>query len=252
MSTRERFVEAAKKIIFEEVNSTKEIIQDNIVPSFEDMSMATNAPGEFGENEITDAENLINQGKMANDNDFNKDSDCGCHTDASTPLDNMQDLVDISANDSDDSAEVASIEIVKTTDAGMEDEEHGHEKHHPFGESLMAKAIYKFMDGKSCEQLLKEAVELKESNYAGPLNFVPDLRISVADVVSALKNKIGEGSEAIHIDQIVDERKNNAYKVSQIDHKLLPKKLQVENVLLELDGDVYKVNKPSESFPLAR
>lgn len=248
MNLRERMLEAISKNLNEGVESSKEIINNNIVPSFEEMGMANVEPGEFAQGEITDQENLVNKANMSNDNDFGNSSDAGNSFEKAVE-DMTNDLVDISAGD-DESSDVASLEIVKTTDHCCKDEE----DKHSFGESRLAKYVESILNGKTCEQYLAEKTEydLKESNYAGPLNFVPDVRISVADVVAALKNKIGEGSEAVHVDQEYDERKDNAYKVSQIDKNLLPKKLHVENVLLELDGDTYKVNKTSDAFPLAR
>jgi hypothetical protein len=428
MNLRERMLEAISKNLNEGVESSKEIMSNNIVPSFEEMGMANVEPGEFAQGEITDQENLVNKANMSNDNDFGKSSDTGNSFEKAVE-DMANDLVDISAGDNEDS-DVTSLKIVKTTDDCCDCEENKHS----FGESHLAKFVESILNGKTCEQYLaektnynfkpinpalsqanfeayvmdellasmseedkqdfviecekemngdpeadpylilanygkiddmlaynitpselywhmasknqlqREAVAektkynlkpinpalglanfearvmdnflasmseedkhafvveaekemngdpeadpyliltkygeidelldynitpselywhmasknqlqreaVKESNYAGPLNFVPDVRISVADVVAALKNKIGEGSEAVHVDQEYDERKDNAYKVSQIDKNLLPKKLHVENVLLELDGDTYKVNKTSDAFPLAR
>lgn len=330
MNLRERMLEAISKNLNEGVESSKEIMSNNIVPSFEEMGMANVEPGEFAQGEITDQENLVNKANMSNDNDFGKSSDAG-NSFEKTVEDMANDLVDISAGDNEDS-DVTSLKIVKTTDDCCDCEE----DKHSFGESHLAKFVESVLNGKTCEQYLAEKTNyinpalaranfedyvmdslitsmseedkrdfimevekelngdpeadpylvlanyggiddlmaynitpselywhmtgknqlqreaVKESNYAGPLNFVPDVRISVADVVAALKNKIGEGSEAVHVDQEYDERKDNAYKVSQIDKNLLPKKLHVENVLLELDGDTYKVNKTSDSFPLAR
>lgn len=334
MNLRERMLEAISKNLNEGVESSKEIINNNIVPSFEEMGMANVEPGEFAQGEITDQENLVNKANMSNDNDFGNSSDAGNSFEKAVE-DMTNDLVDISAGD-DESSDVASLKIVKTTDGCCDCEE----DKHSFGESRLAKYVESILNGKTCEQYLAEKTKynlkrinpalgranfevyvmdnliasmsekdkqafitevekemngdpeadpylilanygeiddlltynvtpselywhmtgtnqlqreaVKESNYAGPLNFVPDVRISVADVVAALKNKIGEGSEAVHVDQEYDERKDNAYKVSQIDKNLLPKKLHVENVLLELDGDTYKVNKTSDSFPLAR
>ena len=334
MNLRERMLEAISKNLNEGIESSKEIMSNNIVPSFEEMGMANVEPGEFAQGEITDQENLVNKANMSNDNDFGKSSDTGNSFEKAVE-DMANDLVDISASDNEDS-DVTSLKIVKTTDNCCDCEE----DKHSFGESRLAKFVESILNGKTCEQYLAEKANynlkpinpalglanfeayvmdnflasmseedkhafvveaekemngdpeadpylilkkygeidelldynitpselywhmasknqlqreaVKESNYAGPLNFVPDVRISVADVVAALKNKIGEGSEAVHVDQEYDERKDNAYKVSQIDKNLLPKKLHVENVLLELDGDTYKVNKTSDAFPLAR
>ena len=223
----------------ESVDSSKEMIQQNIVPSFDDMGMAHVTPGEFAQDEITDKENLVNTAEMSNDTDFegkanNEESAVSEIVNAAEDM--MKDLVDISGDEcpceDKHDEEVEKMHVLE------------------FGESYLGKVIDKVLGGRTCKEYL---VSLNESNYAAPLDFVPDVRINTADVVAALKNEIGDGSEAIHVDQIYDERKNNAYKVSQIDKDLLPKKIQVENVLLELDDNsVYHVNKESDTFPLAK
>lgn len=243
MNLRDRLTQAAKNSLSEGLESSKDIIGDNIVPSFEEMGMASVEPGEFAQGEITDQENLVNKGNMSNDNTFNGEkNDAG--SEVANAIDDMvDDIVDIS--DKDEDSEVASIEITQTTEDDAEKCEE--KKCNPFGESTFAKLVENALGGKTCEQYLKES-----GNYAGPLDFVPDTRINVSDVLNTLKHELGEGSEGIHVDQVYDERRNNAYQVSQFDKEKLPKKIQVENVLLELDGDTYKVNKVSDSFPLAR
>lgn len=252
MSFRDRLVNIVKSQMNEGVDSTADIIANNIVSSFDDMGMANVTPGEFSQEEITDKENLVNTANMSNDNNFDNGNSGDSFINMAKEV--MNDIVDISGDDSD----VAAVEITKSIDS-CDDKEHEHEcecgcghKHKGiFGESKLATIIENALGGKTCEQYMNDFV-LKESNYAAPLSYVPDLRINVADVVSALKHEIGDGSEGIHVDQVYDEKRNNAYKVSQVDPNKLPKKLQVENVLLELDGDTYKVNKPSSAFPLAR
>ena len=241
MSFRNRLINVVKSQMNEGVDSTADIIANNIVSSFDDMGMANVTPGEFSQEEITDKENLVNTANMSNDNNFDNENSG----------DSFVDMAKEVMNDN-----VAAVEITKSID-GCDCNEHEHEcgcdhKHKGiFGESKLATIIESALGGKTCEQYMNDFV-LKESNYAAPLSYVPDLRISVADVVSALKHEIGDGSEGIHVDQVYDEKRNNAYKVSQVDPNKLPKKLQVENVLLELDSDTYKVNKPSSAFPLAR
>ena len=114
----------------------------------------------------------------------------------------------------------------------------------------MGKIIDKVLDGKTCEQFL---MSLTESNYAAPRDWNPDTRINVSDVITTLKRKIGNGSEAIHVDQVYDDQHNNAYKVSQVDEKLLPKKIQVETSILELgDNNIYYQNKVSDTYPMPK
>lgn len=239
MTMRERLLSVAKDYLKEEMESSKDIIAKNTVPGgFNDMGMANVNPGEFSQEEITDQQNLVNTGKMSNDTDFEGKSDnCGACEEIEKAENLMNDLVDISEPD-------MSVEVVKTVE--KDDCEHN-PLHKLFHGSKFGEAVEKVLAGKSCRDILVEA-----GDYAGPLDFIPDTRINVSDVIKTLKNKIGEGSEGIHVDQVYDEQKNNAYKVSQVDKNKLPKKIQVQNVLLELDGDTYKVNKLSDSFPLAR
>lgn len=245
MTLKARLFNVLPENIKEAVESSKEIINSNVVPSFDDMGMSSVTPGEFAQEEITDQENLVNKANMSNDTDFNKEG-CDCNKEkglSGAVLDMLNDVVDISEPESNE-ASVSSVEIIKSEEKPEEE----YKKHHG---SRFGKFVENALGGKTCEEYLTEYT-LRESNYAGPRDFTPDLRISTADVLNTLKNKIGKGAEAIHVDQEYDEDKNNMYKVSQIDKKLLPQKLQVENVLLELDGDCYKVNKPSDSFPLSK
>lgn len=238
MSLRKQLKEAALNVLQEGTDSSKEILTQNIVNSFDEMGMATTNPGEFSQEEITDKNNLTNVSAMSNDTDFegkieNSQAD-GMDKTMNAVEELMKDVVDISADKHHPhpNNEEAELHILE------------------FGESYMGKIIDKVLEGKTCEQFL---MSLTESNYAGPLDFVPDLRINVSDVITTLKREIGEGSEGIHIDQVYDKQHNNAYKVSQVDEKLLPKKIQVEKVLLELgDDNIYYVNKPSDTYPMAK
>lgn len=90
---------------------------------------------------------------------------------------------------------------------------------------------------------------LTEGDYAGPLRYVPDTRINVADVVNALKAKIGEGSEGICVNANNLEDGSKVYCVSQIDKEKLPKTIDVENVTLKLGDEGYTVEKATEDFP---
>ena len=222
----------------EGVDSSKEMIQQNIVPSFEDMGMATTPPGEFSADEITDKENLVNTAQMSNDTDFEgkeeaQEDKADSVIDAAEEM--MKDIVDISADDHCDDChedEIAKMHVLE------------------FGESYLAKVIDKTLGGKTCEEYLRA---LNESNYAGPRDWNPDTRINTADVLTTLKREIGDGSEAIHVDQVYDDQHNDAYKVSQIDKDLLPKKIQVETTMLELDDNgVYHINKISDTYPLPK
>ena len=52
MSLRERLLSIAKDKLQEGVDSSAEMINDNVVPSFENMGMANVVPGEFAQGEI--------------------------------------------------------------------------------------------------------------------------------------------------------------------------------------------------------
>ena len=379
MNLRERLTKVAEDAIKEGVESSKDIISNNVVSSFEDMGMANVEPGEFAQGEITDKQNLVNQGSMSNDTDFNKEGEHPVEKALDAAEEMLDDLVDISAPKAD-----ATLEIVKTT--GECDKAHGPDcdcpacwhKHHEehlgeatelkeegtplflqneqltglyndwkdklsnpeltlaampgtpnpivvqdmiddnidpknatvadyvcheindvadrfdhmpkawnsmidqlvydaktnpniklgadnemwlpelklaeqpvnYGESVMGKIISKTLGGKSCEEYLKEAVVLTESDFAGPKDFTPDIRLNFAEVLNALKQEIGEGSEGIHVDVEIDDRKNNCYKVSQIDKEKLPKTLKVNTTELKLDGDTYHVVGATDEYPL--
>ena len=236
MSFRDRLEAIAKTVCSEAVESSADMIANNTVPSFEEMGMATVKPGEFAQEEITDQENLVNKANMSNDNNFNKDAEDNIEDMADEMLDNM---LDISKPEAD----------VKITTI-MSDEEcpNCHKHHHyNFGESTLAKALNKVLDGRTFAQYLSEATD-----YAGPKDWNPDMRINVSEVIKTLKNEIGEGSEGIHVDQLYDDQKNNCYKVSQIDKNKLPKTLTVSNLKLKLDDDTYKIDSKSEDFPVAK
>jgi len=293
MSTiKESLKNAFLNALDEGVDSTKEMIQQNVVPSFDDMGMAKVAPGEFAQDEITDKENLVNTAEMSNDTDFEgkaTNEEAGINKVIDAAEDMMKDIVDISGDncdhchhDHDDKEEIEKMHVFE------------------FGESYMGKIIDRVLGGKTCEEYLtafnesgkkekkytykrsasgeyeirgedgkiasvcdsKEEAEewikehnkfLAESNYAGPRDWNPDTRINTSDVINVLKHEIGDGSEAIHVDQIYDKDRNDAYKVSQIDKDLLPKKIQVETSILELDDEgVYHVNKISDTYPLPK
>ena len=378
MNLRERLTKVAEDAIKEGVESSKDIIGDNVVPSFDDMGMANVQPGEFAQEEITDKQNLVNQGSMSNDTEFNKE-DCPVEKAVDAAEEMLSDLVDISAPETD-----STIEIVKTTaEEHPEDchcpeccHKHHHEqmgeskleeenkplfmynpqletlyykwndvlldpkakrpqvvnneviedlnrdgltpetctasqfvwndmnnamadyetkapdawnslvdklkddaRHAPdvsaedleafdvlhansqvnlesakneFGESAMAKAITKLLNGKTCEEYLKEAVQLKESDYAGPRDWNPDTRINASDVLNAIKQEVGEGSEGVHVVKDLDERKDPIYRVTQIDKDKLPKTLKVETIELKWEDNAYRPQSETKEAPLPR
>ena len=245
MNLREHLQAAATKALKEGTDSSKEILAQNIIGSFDNMGMANANPGEFAQEEITDKENLANVAAMSNDTDFEGKTEnpqaSGIDKAMNAAEELMKDVVDISADKHcpechkhyphphDEEAELHILE---------------------FGESYMGKIIDKVLDGKTCEQFL---MTLTESNYAAPRDWNPDTRINVSDVITTLKREIGKGSEAIHVDQVYDDQHNNAYKVSQVDEKLLPKKIQVETSILELgNNNIYYQNKVSDTYPMPK
>lgn len=239
MSLREQLKEAAINVLQEGTDSSKEILAQNIVNSFEEMGMANTNPGEFSQEEITDKEHLTNVSAMSNDTDFEGKTENPQANNAENIIDVandlMHDIVDISDN----------------SDCLDCDDEHKKELHIlEFGESYMSKVIDNVLNGKTCEQFL---TSLTEANYPGPRDWNPDTRINVSDVIETLKREIGKGSEGLHVDQVYDDQHNNAYKVSQIDKDLLPKKIQIETSIYELgDDNIYYVKKISDTYPLPK
>lgn len=238
MSLRKQLKEAALNVLQEGTDSSKEILTQNIVNSFDEMGMATTNPGEFSQEEITDKNNLTNVSAMSNDTDFEGKIENPQANEAEDILDVgtdlMHTLVDISdkCDKCDDEDKKAELHILE------------------FGESSMSKIIDKVLSGKTCEQFLHS---LTESDYAGPRDWNPDTRINVANVLTTLKREIGKGSEGIHVDQVYDDQHNDAYKVSQIDKNLLPKELKVETIVLKLgDDNIYYKDKMSNTYPLPK
>ena len=129
-----------------------------------------------------------------------------------------------------------------------DEEEHHHHEHHdeekrnPFAESALLQEV---------KRQLKES-NLLESDYAAPLRYVPDTRINTSDVLNALKAKIGEGSEAIHVDSTVANNGDKIYTVSQIEKSKLPNELDVENVTLKLGDEGYTIEKAASEFPVKK
>lgn len=223
---RERLTKALKSALKETQERSKDMIQDNIEAGL----MHTESPvaGTFDERELTDMKNLINKGDNANTTE--RGTECGC--------DHCEEELGCHGEEYGDNIESIVRELVNISEPEFD---HHHEdeefKAKMFGESAFAKMALRI---------------LKESDYAGPLDFVPDTRLNVADVVNALKAKIGEGSEGIHVDLDYDEEGNKLYKVSQVDEKKLPKELEVVNVQLKLGDNGYVVEKTREDFPIKK
>ena len=98
----------------------------------------------------------------------------------------------------------------------------------------------------------KNECSMKESQYANNRDFVPQTGINASDVLNALKKELGDGSEALHVDEVADSENPKSYRVSMIDTKKLPKNLHVENVMLKLDGDTYSIEKLADEYPIAK
>lgn len=236
---RQRFVEAAKRALNECGDNSKEMIANNIA-SFEEMGMNDALPGQFSPEEITDKANLENTAKMSNDTNFNSDECSNPLEDIKKAMEDMTSgLIDIS---------VSEDEPKPFEHPHEDEEEHHHHEHHdeekrnPFAESALLQELKK---------QLKES-NLLESDYAAPLRYVPDTRINTSDVLNALKAKIGEGSEAIHVDSTVANNGDKIYTVSQIEKSKLPNELDVENVTLKLGDEGYTIEKAASEFPVKK
>lgn len=214
-------------------------------------------PGEFSNAEITNLDNLVNVAKLSNQTDYDNKA-------TKEPLnvtDNIEDVpvndemtsIDISVEDDDTSSEEEKCKIHKLLQHVkdmLNDDETSIES---FKDNILH--TFESVSINSDSKLTKDIYSaLKESDYAGPLDFVPDTRINTSDVLNKLKELIGKGSEAIHVDQDYDNEHNSIYRVSMIDKDLLPNKIQVETTILELndDKDCYIPNKISDNYPLKK
>lgn len=237
---RERLTEVFTKKLQEAHENSKEMIASNST-SFDEMGMSHTAPGEFAQEEITDHANLENTGSMANDTEFSGKVDCcdsnsECEVSVSAAVDEIDDTMNSLASDIVDISVKDDEEPESEEDSEEEDEDE---------KRLMSLAKESVKD--SLKIAFKK--QLKESDYAGPLSFVPDTRLNTSDVLNELKKKIGEGSEAIHVDQDEDEEGNKTWCVTQVDEKKLPETLEVVNVKLKKDGNKYKVDGMAKDFP---
>jgi len=256
MNIKERLTSVFSAEFKEGVESTKDMIDSNGT-TFDDMAMASNAPGAFSDSEITDTENLSNEANISrSDND--PASTCGCIEDplekATTEITKeIDNLVNISKPE----GAPATIEVTKTTgdveekpeDDKEKEHEHKHEEllKHLFGESKFAEMVEKHLDHKTCEEFLKE------SFYAGPLDFVPDTRFNVSDIINTLKGKLGDDAIGIHVEKGVEPVTEKVYYVvTQIDSAKLPKQITVENTTLTLDGNTYRIDDLSKDFPVSK
>jgi NAD(P)-dependent dehydrogenase (short-subunit alcohol dehydrogenase family) len=222
------FLTSEYKRLCEGLDSSLDMIDTNVVNPNE-MGAATNAPGEFSQAEITDKANLENTAKMSNDNQQEDDAETASITVAMTTDEegcgcDEQKLVDISTSEEDGEEEDNSVQGVFSK---------------LFGENTSETA-----------KALKEAIdEVVGTDYAGPLDFNPDVRISTADVLNTLKKEIGDGSEGIHVDRQNASSGKYVYKVSQIDEKLLPKKIKVGRQELTLEDGSYISSEVIEEQP---
>ena len=231
------------KVFTEGLENSKEIISTNIVNSFDDMGMAHVNPGEFAAEEITNKENLINKGEMSNDTEFNKDEKCCPMAKAAAmATDLAQDLVDISA------PAAVEVEVSDNTENLPDTEEKNNALLKSlFGESKFSKMVESILGGKTCEEYLRE------SDYAGPLDFVPDTRINASDVLSLVKAQLGDRAVGANICEYPDPDTNyKRFKITQIEGDL-PERLEVNGVVLKLhDDNTYMIEKIAKDFPLKK
>lgn len=226
--------------------SSKEMIANNTANP-DTMGFANSAPGEFAPEEITDKSNLENTGKMANDRNVDvkpdvsvtmvvtKDEGEDDHSDHCPAVDSMlpeieKEMIDISAEIPEEENDIdESLKEAVTSD------------------SIRNEFSHLFTSTSEVAKTFREALEKPANDYAGPLDFTPDTRINVSDVLNVLKKEIGEGSEGIHVDAEVASSGKNVYKVSQVDKDLLPKKIHVLKQVLELkDGSYVPVDTEPE------
>lgn len=220
------FLKEEFKRLCEGLDSSSDMINTNIVNP-DEMGAVTNAPGEFSQAEITDKKNLENTAKMSNDNKSEAD-------------DSVEgEVVSVSVVGSVDNCEhgedcdCPECEGHKMVDLSGEEDE----------EDRSPKAIFSKLFGENSSETanaLKEAIdEVVGTDYAGPLDFNPDTRINASDVLNTLKKEIGQGSEGIHIDRENASNGKYEYKISQVDEKLLPKKIIVGRQELVLKDGSY-------------
>lgn len=231
------FLKEEYKKICEGLNSSAEMIDKNMVNP-DEMGAVTNAPGEFSQAEITNKENLENTGKMANDNakDDAVVADASITVAVAVPEDNC----DEHGPDCDcpECEKHPMIDLSKPEDE--EDDSVNGMFSRIFGES------YKSKTAKAMLEAFKEVVG---TDYAGPLDFNPDIRINAADVLNTLKKEIGDGSEGIHVDRENAANGKYEYRVSQVDKKLLPKKIKVGRQELVLKDGSYIATEVVEEEP---
>lgn len=224
MSLKEQLINAAKPYLMKEgLESSKEIIDTNSV-DIESMGVATNAPGEFSQAEITDRENLVNTTKLSNDTDFNKEDkcpECDCEVEVSVTK------VEEPSRD-----EVLADLVNLGKD---EDKEHRHEHLMKAFESILMNNTF--------------SKDLKESDYAGNLSYNPDKRLNASDILNAVKNAVKpELAPALSVVKNVDANEEPSYAIQNIDEKDLPEKLEIDTntdkkVVLKKDGNSYKFDK---------
>lgn len=208
--------------LLEHLEGSKGMIAHNIVDP-NTMGIETSAPGQFSPEEITDKKNLENTAKMEKPFDGVDYNDISVSISMATkPAENNEDH----CNEDEDRT---MIDISAPED--VEDD-------------IMSNLTKHFMRDCGVIEAFKEAVdEVVGSDFDGPRDFNQDNRINTSDVLRTLKKIVGEGSEAMHIECEEDENGKNTYKISQIDKKKLPKKIQVMTQELELVDDTYVPSK---------
>ena len=222
------FLKEEFKRLCEGLDSSSDMINTNIVNP-EEMGAVTNAPGEFSQEEITDKKNLENTAKMSNDNTKPEDANS-----VESEVVSVSVVGNMDNSEHGEDCDCPECEGHKMVDlSGKEDEE----------EDNSAQGIFSKLFGENTSETanaLKEAIdEVVGTDYAGPLDFNPDTRISASDVLNTLKKEIGQGSEGIHIDRENASNGKYEYKISQVDEKLLPKKITVGRQELVLKDGSY-------------
>lgn len=235
------FLKEEYKKMCEGLDSSSNMINTNLVNP-EEMGAVTNAPGEFSMDEITDKKNLENTAKMSNDNNDKSDNLVTAMsitvTDEECPV----------TNEDEHGPECDCPDCEKHSMIDISEPEHEDKE-----EDNSIKGIFSKMFGENTSETakaLREAIdEVVGTDYAGPLDFNADIRISATDVLNTLKKEIGKGSEGIHVDRENASNGKYEYKITQVDEKLLPKKIKVGRQELILKDGSYISSEMIEEQP---
>lgn len=240
MSLKQELLNTAKPFLMKEgIDSSKEIIATNST-SFDELGMANSKPGEFSQEEITDPENLVNVSKMANDNNFNADSEESSET-----------VVSIVGIDDDAINELGDLVNLGTgASCDCEDPEchdHCQQKLRDVIESILRKKDKVFLES------LDEAEQLEEAPVDDWPGFVP-AQPGLGKWATALMSRIRANGDAIKDGriQVPDNIKQNwqkyvdAYKQYNISNLGSPKYNTILRAVAAKSSNPDMINNPTE------